>query len=253
MALAPAAHAAVNAAGVDLRWANCIADGGTPSRSFACNTNVGTEVLVCSYQTDAPILNASGAELTVDIRVDAASLPLWWQFKNTGTCRSSALTMNLVANPNWVNCIDQWSGQASGGIGLYGIGFIAPDMARIRAAAAVPVSGLFDVFPGSEYFVANFSINHTRTVGTSACGGCLMAACVLFAKLVITTSTGAGDRTFTQPKDGANSHWVGWQGGAAGTPQIVCDADGCNYHFSCTVPPVANRAASWGALKSLYR
>jgi hypothetical protein len=253
MALVPTVQAAPNPGGLDLRWANCIADGGTPNRSFACNTNTGVEVLVCSYQTDATILNASGAELTVDIHADASALPLWWQFKNTGTCRGTALAMNLVANPNWVNCVDQWNGQGSGGIGLYGIGFIGPDMARIRAAAAVPISSLFDVFPGSEYFVANFTINHTRTVGAGACTGCAIPACILFAKLVVTTNGGAGDRTFTLPRDGANSHWVGWQSGVASNPVIVCDADGCNYHLDCILPPVANRTTGWGALKRLYR
>ena len=253
LALVPVVHAAPNPAGVDLRWSNCIADGGTGNRSFACNANAGVDVLVCSYQTDAPIVNVNGAELTVDIRVDASALPLWWQFKNTGTCRNTALAMNLVANPAWVNCVDQWGGQAAGGIGLYGIGFLAANMARIRAAAAVPLSALFDVFPGNEYFVANFTISHTKTVGTGACSGCTTRACILFAKLVVTTSGGAGDRTFTQPKDGNVSHWVGWQGGVASNPQIVCDADGCNYQFGCIVPPVATRAASWGALKDLYR
>jgi hypothetical protein len=236
-----------------MRWVNCIADGGLANRSFACNTNSGSEVLVCSYQTDAPILNVTGAELTVDVHADAAALPLWWQFKNTGTCRGPALGMNMVANPNWVNCVDQWSGQATGGIGLYGIGFIAPDMARIRAVGAVPAASIFDVFPGTEYFVANITISHIRTVGAGACTGCSTPACALFANLVITTSGGTGDRTFTQPKDGASSHWVGWQSGVPNNPQIVCDADGCNYHFTCIIPPVAGRASTWGALKSLYR
>ena len=85
LALASVAGAVPNPCGVNVRWANCLGDGGTSNRAFACNTNAGSERIVCSYQTDVVIPNVSGAEITIDIRANAASLPLWWQFKNAGT------------------------------------------------------------------------------------------------------------------------------------------------------------------------
>ena len=239
--------------GVILRWSHCRADGGTQNRSFACNTNLGSERLVCSWQTDATIANVSGSEVTVDVRADASALPLWWQFKNTGTCRLTALGMNLTADDSWTGCVDQWSGLASGGIGAYSIGLLAPNMARIRAVAAVPQSALFTVEPGIEYFVCNFTVSHVKTMGSGACGGCTTPVCLLFAKLVVTTPVAANNRVFNTPADGASSHWVGWQGGVAQNPRIVCDADGCNYHFGCWVAPVSTRGSGWGAVKALFR
>jgi hypothetical protein len=241
------------AGGVIVRWDHCRADGGTQNRLFACNTNSGSERIVCSYQTDAPIVNVSGAEVTLDLRADASSLPLWWQFKNTGTCRAQALGMSTTADGAWVGCLDQWNGQATGGIGAYHIGLLAPTMARIRAAAAVPQSALFTVEPGIEYFVCNFSVSHAKTVGSGACGGCTTPLCLLFANLVITTPVAANNRVFNTPQDGVSSHWAGWQGGVARDPNIVCDADGCNYHFGCWVAPVTARSRGWGALKELFR
>ena len=251
--LAASASAAPPASGLVFRWNHCAGDGGATNRVFACNTNAGSERLVCSYQTDATITNVSGAEITVDIRTASAALPLWWQFRNVGTCRVSALSMNFTADASWVNCVDQWNGAAGGGIAAYHIGLLAPNMARLRAAGAVPQQALTQADPGTEYFVANFLVNHQKTVGTGACSGCTTPTCILFAQLRITTTVAANDRTFTTPRDGNHDHWIGWQGAVAQSPQIVCDQDGCNYHFGCSASPVRASAPTWGALKSLYR
>lgn len=250
---AAASTAAAPASGLLLRWNHCAGDGGVANRVFACNTNSGSERLVCSYQTDAAIANVSGAEITVDIRTTSAALPLWWQFRNTGTCRVSGLSMNFTADANWVSCMDQWNGLASGGLGAYNIGALAPNMARIRAAGAVSQQSLVAADPGLEYFVCNFVVNHQKTVGTGACTGCTTPACILFASLVITTPVAANNRTFTAPLDGNHDHWVGWQGGVAQSPHIVCDQDGCNYQYGCSASPVPTATATWGAVKSLYR
>ncbi len=252
-AVAAASPTAAQPSGLLLRWSNCAADGGIVNRVFACNTNAGNERIVCSYQTDAPIVDASGAEITVDLRADAAALPIWWQFKQSGTCRLNSLSMNLAADPLWVNCADQWNGQASGGIGAYNIGLLAANMSRIRAAAAVPQSALFTVLPGTEYFVVNFIVNHTKTVGTGSCAGCTTPMCILFAGLLITTPVAANDRLFNTPLDGNHDHWVGWQGGVAQSPRLACDSNGCNYEFGCSVSPVPTRHSTWGAVKSLFR
>jgi hypothetical protein len=208
---------------------------------------------VCSYQTDATIADVSGAEITVDLRADASALPPWWQFKNTATCRLTSLGMTTSADPAWTGCVDQWNGQAAGGIGAYSIGLLAPNMARIRAVAAVPSSALFTVEPGIEYFLCSFSINHTKTVGAGSCAGCTTPMCLLFANLLVTTPVAANNRVFNTPQDGVSSHWAGWQGGVAENPRIVCDADGCNYAFDCWVAPVATRTKGWAAVKALFR
>ena len=244
---------ATNPSGVNMRWTQCAGDGGPSSKVFACNSNVGVDRMVCSFVSATPIADVSGAEFTLDIRTDSNSLPLWWQFKNIGTCRNNALGMNVIADPAAIVCEDAWSGQAFGGIGAYNIGQLAPNMARIRAAAAVPQAALLQVAVGIEYFTANFTVNHLKTVGLGACTGCKTPACILFAELVITTAVAANNRVLNVPKDGNNSNWIGWQGGAADTPRIVCDTNGCNYEFGCSVPPVSVRPSTWGAVKSLYR
>src|SRR6516162_330978 len=78
--------AATTPPGVNIRWDNCYDDGGTANKLFACDRNVQSEQLVCSFVLDSPLADVSGNEIVVDIVATSASLPAWWAFKNAGTC-----------------------------------------------------------------------------------------------------------------------------------------------------------------------
>lgn len=233
---------ATAARGVNLRWGDCIGDGGSINRNFACNTNTGNHVLVGSFELGQDILQASGNEVVVDL-ASAGPIPQWWSFKNVGTCRTASLSMNFVAPATAVNCVDWSSGQSAGGIGAYFIGNVGPSTARLVCALAVPVSALSDLFAGQEYFSYNFVINNQKTVGTGACAGCTTPVCLVFKSLKVTTQIAANDRTLEGPTNGTDSFYATWQGGA-GVSSVR--GTGCP-----AATPTRNK--SWGEVKSLYR
>ena len=84
------------AAGVNMRWTNCFADLGPVNSNFACNTNGGlANVLVCSFEIDAPLANMIGDVMVVDLASQSPTLPAWWTFKDPASCRPSALSIAL--------------------------------------------------------------------------------------------------------------------------------------------------------------
>ena len=230
------AAATASAQGVSLRWSGCVADGGVRNRSFACNTNTGSDVLVCSFELGAEVLQASGQEVEIDLVASAATLPAWWAFKNVGTCRQLSLTMNTALPLTAVVCSDWSSGQSLGLVGAYNIGgVLGPGSARIKIATVVPVEFLAHLVPGTEYFSCNVVINHAKTVGTGACEGCTVPLCIVFGADKITTPVAANDVLLT---GGANG-FATWQGPTGPAPF------GCPY-------PVPTLRSSWGAVKALY-
>ena len=238
-----ASHA--HAAGLALRWDRCYADGGLINKAFACDTDTGTETLVGSvFRTkDAP--QRSGVEVLLTLATAGASLPAWWAFKNLATCRRNELSANSVIPPASVGCIDWGSGTAVAGLAAYTIGTSGPTTARILAATGVSQSNLANLTKGNEYFLITLLVTHVKTLGTGACLGCTMPACIVFtsAKLDISVPSAAEDQYFDYPINGTDSNYVTWQGGAgvgssAGT--------GC---------PAATptRSSTWSAVKTLYR
>jgi len=175
------------AAGVGLKWNACASDGGLTNRVFACNTNAGTaNLLVGTFQTGAAgLASVSGNEVVVDLASASTPLPAWWAFKNAGTCRSTALTMNFVNSVAAVNCVDWALGAAAGGIGAYNIGARGPNTARIVAALAVAPDNLQNLDGTQDYFSFNLSISNVKTVG--GCAGCLDPVCIVFNSINLTT------------------------------------------------------------------
>lgn len=58
--------------GVNLRWSNCLGDGGTFNRNFACDTNAGSHVLVGSFELGQDMLQVSGQECFIEFAVASA-------------------------------------------------------------------------------------------------------------------------------------------------------------------------------------
>jgi hypothetical protein len=236
MLLATQAHAR----GVNLSWSRCHGDGGTQNRTFACDTNAGTEVLVCSFVLDDPMSQVSGNEVVLEVLSEDDPLPTWWQFKDVGTCRQTSLGMNTIEDVNDVVCTDWASGQSVGGIGAYNqeLGTVDPSLTtrhrRLKIALAVPLAGLAELAAGQEYFSCNVTINHAKTVGTGACAGCAGSVCLLLASLKVTTSIAANDVTLNQAAV-SGSNIVQWQGPGA----------------NCQLVPV--KRTTWGRVKGRYR
>ncbi len=231
------------AAGVILRWDQCLHDEGAINKNFACDTNVGSHVLVGSVYPTLPLHDMSGAEIVIDLAGANPTLPAWWQFKNVGTCRQTSLSLSSVIQPTAFNCSDWSNGAAAGGIGAYSIGNRGANTARIVAAVAVPSSALAELVPCTEYFLFLLTINHLKTVGTGSCAGCVVPVCIVFNKALLTTPIPANNKAISGPVDWTDSNVAYWQGG--GLP-MVGGSVGC---------PAATptRASTWGAVKALYR
>ena len=168
------------AAGVGLKWNACASDGGLTNKNFACNSNTAAaNLLVGTFQTGpAGLAQVSGNEVVIDLASQSTPLPAWWAFKNAGTCRSAALTMNFVLSPTAANCVDWALGAAAGGIGAYNIGLRGPNTARLVAALAVAPDNLQLLDGTQDYFSFNVSITNVKTVG--GCAGCLDPVCIVF-------------------------------------------------------------------------
>ncbi len=237
--LASTAHAG---AGVNIRWTDCFGDGGAINRNFACDTNTGQHVLVCSFELGQPILQAGGNEVVVDLASAGPSLPAWWLLKNAGTCRQSALSVNFTPAP--VSACQDWTGTVDGGgIGAYNIGQFGANTARLKVAMAVPLNAYTDLVAGQEYFSHNIVIRNDKTVGAGACAGCATPVCIVLQSIRITTAVPQNDRQLMVPTNGTDSNYASWQGGAGVVTYL---GSGC---------PAATptRQQTWGAVKALYR
>jgi hypothetical protein len=251
-----AASAAPTPPGVNLRWDQCFSDGGVMNKTFACDTNTGSERLVMSVVLDADKADVSGQELRLMLQSATPTLPSWWAFANVGTCRQTSMTFATALPLGAVNCLDWADGQATGGIGSYSIGFFGPNSVLLQIAAAVPQSSLATLLAGQEYFVGSLVINHAKTVGTGACLGCDQPVCILFDRLRVTTPVFENNLTLINAANGPDSQFARWQGGHETNVAVDCSGHnlGCIHSFTC-VPATATgtRGSTWGAVKALYR
>src|SRR5262245_56977318 len=137
--LALCARCASAGGGINLSWDDC-GPYGSISRTFACNTNAGTNVIVCSAIAPVPMSQFIGMAATIELVADQPTLPSWWSLDAVTGCRGAtpsalSIDLNFVAGP--FNCRDLWAGNASGGLN-YVSGGVAPNRARLRMVCAVP-------------------------------------------------------------------------------------------------------------------
>ena len=239
--LAMSASIASAGPGVGLRWNACLSDGGAINKAFACNSNTGTNLIVGTFELGVDLASTSGNEVVIDLASASSPLPAWWQFKNVGTCRTTALNMSF-SNPTATNCVDWAAGQASGGIGAYNIGARGANTARLVAAIAVPPALLADLVAATEYYSFSIAITNVKTVGTGACAGCLDPVCIVFNSINLTTPVLANNIKLIGSSNGTDSNYCTWQGGAG---VVTGGGSGC---------PAATptRSATWGQVKALY-
>ncbi len=224
---ANASHAAT---GINLSWDDC-GPAGVSAKSFACDTNAGTHVLVGSFEdsfTPTGVDSLTGIEAVLYIDVSGDSVPDWWHFKQPGTCRETSLSL-LMNFPAMTACADYWASRTV----FSGFGYIAtwglPTRARLALGAAVPYTQAGGIPLDVEHYAFRLVINNAQTVGPGACYGCFRGATITLdhIKLTTTAHSTVGDLTLTAP---LSQKTVTWQGGFV---------------------PVLNR--SWGAIKRLYR
>ncbi|MBI5711082.1 MAG: hypothetical protein HZC42_12405 [Candidatus Eisenbacteria bacterium] len=225
------------AAGVNLAWDDCPGMGGVSSRAWACDANTGVHQLVGSFVGSRDHPGFVGVEVLVDIHSEASALPDWWQFFNPGSCRRLALSVSFdfVAQQN-DSCADPWQGLGVGGIAAYHTATTyppvpdgSPGSARLMVAAALAEPN--PLAAGTEYYCFRLAINHSKTVGTGNCPGCIQPACVRLTQIKVAENDG-GVEWLVSPERTA---LVEWQ-----TPATPCET-------------AQARAPVWRDARSIYR
>ena len=224
-----------SAGGISLAWNDCLGAGGASNRTFACDTNVGTNDLYVSFDPPQDIPDVIGSNPIIDLHDESsAALPAWWQLKNAGSCRLTALSAQTITG----SCASIWgSGQAVAGIAAYYTTALLPSLplnwARILGFVSVPLLDAAPVHPGTEYTVLVIRFSNTKTTGLGACGGCQDRICLVLSEVLLATNNSGDFRMrnsiqFDCPGDPGTT--VFWQGNPT---------------------PTLNR--TWGQMKSLYR
>jgi hypothetical protein len=228
-----------SAGGISLAWNDCLGAGGASNRTFACDTNVGNNDLYVSFDPSVDLPDVNGAGFTIDLSTYPYSpypyppLPAWWQFKNVGTCRLTALSAQTIPG----GCADPWNRQAIPSIAAYYVAANTPslplDRARILATVSVPAFAAVAVYPGTEYTVMVIRITNARTTGLGACDGCALPICLVLSEVLLTTNN-SGDLRMRN------------------SIQYDCPGDpGTTVSWQGTSTPTLNR--TWGQVKTLYR
>jgi hypothetical protein len=218
-----------SAGGLGLRWNACGGDGGVQNRSFACNTNTGTELLVASFVLTSGIANVEAIESRIDLKFAVPPQPAWWDFKTLG-CRATALSFRGTP-PVAATCAD-WG--ESGAIGLVAP---LPSMPSLQVQSYLPVAPV-DLVAGQEYFAFSLLVSHQKTVGATSCAGCSERGCLSLQYVEIEDS--AGIVTTVGPSGSLSQDWLAtWQAPIGGQP--------------CPFIGTPTRRSTWSTVKSLYR
>jgi hypothetical protein len=226
--------ATVANAQLNLAWDDCGLNGLT-NKTFACNSNAGTDVLVGSVVVPPGITALTGMEPTVLVAFGTGAIPAWWTFGSAPNCRtSSSLTSAFPGGSVPGSCNMYFADNAGAGAHLPDANPDNAGQLRIRMVAAIDAGLAGPVAAGEEMYLFTLTINHQRTTGTTVCAGCDVPAAFVFSALTLTQPVGVGDFDWTA--DFARGDLcAAWQNGAA----------------FCAYTPAKN--TSWGQIKSLYR
>lgn len=218
-----------------LAWSDCGA-AGVSARTFACNTNTGSEQLVVSFRPPAGVTDAFeyDADLIVGV-IDFTTVPDWWNFLTPSGCRRTSVTVSANLSFPSGACEDPWTGLAFALVSaspLITTGGGAMVRERLHVTVALPNASPVPLDPATDYYGLRMSISHAKTTGTGACTGCSQPMCItLGSTSLLTNPANPQQLVFSQTP----IHSVSWNGGQ------TCDR----------LVAVKNR--TWGALKTLYR
>jgi len=237
------ATAAQAAPGVGLAWDHCQGEAGAvQNKVFACDTNAGLDIAYGTLTLAVPHPQTLGIDFDLVLVSASPVIPAWWQVINPGSCRPSSVTAPQLVDPTATVCEDWGHGVASGAIstGLFDpIACLGPappaNRTGIHVGAFAPVEEPQDMVAGQEYFVFSLRINHAKTIGTGACGGCEVPVCIIFCGGRLESLIAEPVLIGPAPSiPGGNV--ITWQGGSQ----------------NC-LGATPTRRETWGSVKSLYR
>lgn len=256
LATALLASPSLGAPGLHVSWDHCIADGRVANKSFACDTNTGSDVLVFSYELSDALTDRFGVEATVHVQSSSGVMPDWWFTRSSvpAGCRAGGLGFDVAPGAPSV-CADPYQGAASGGIGAYVADDIGPGSWTLKLAMAVPPGSGWTISPGTEYFAFRLVLNRRKTV--AGCAGCDVPVCLAFGKAKFTGQLAEEDLTMwaggTGPRGGdCTATWQGAfvNGYTSIREGVISDYARLDCLHDDSTPA---RPSTWGAVKALYR
>jgi hypothetical protein len=211
------------------------ADGGVQNKTFACNTNSGSNSLFASFALASDMANVIGIEAKVDITAQADSLPAWWRFQGPNACRGG-LSAAFGFDSENSNCTDTFQSLATGAVAAVHTYWTTPQVpggnpatAQALLVAAVPPSLAQDLTAGTEYFGFRLILYSTKTVGSGACAGCSTPVCITLSQIKVVAS----DNSAQVLTDALVASTATWQ-----------SADECS-------GALAEHNVTWGQIRSL--
>lgn len=238
-----------------LSWDRCFGDGNVYAKTFACDTNAGSELLVASYVADAGMPAMTGFDAVLDITNAAGALPNWWALNSTG-CRSTGVSLSL-SRPTGASACGTWSANVVGGLTRYMTPSTFPsspssNMARLTLTAATAPATAFPA--GQETFLFSVAIPHANTTGPGACAGCNAPMCLTWSSMTLKNGNPASTVYLPSANTQSWAATVNWQSAHRGSTTRSCDPHlrTCFFQAECTLPTDAH-TNTWGTIKSLYR
>jgi hypothetical protein len=228
IALAGNVHAQ---SGVNLSWDDC-GTSGAMLRTFACNTNAGSNTLVASFVSQ-PMPEVVALTAIIDLCSMDLVLPAWWQMKMAGSCRPNAISSSFDFMSGPTSCVDFWQGLGTGGLNYtYGSnwGF---NGARILVVGALPPDSPRQVEENVEYYACKVILQNHATVGTGACARCEAHVCIILNAVELYPPSPGSRINISGP---ISRDYVHWQGAVSLCPFVV-----------------DTKPTTWGSVKSMYR
>ncbi len=221
-----------SAAGISVAWGNdCWGLNPVSNYTWACNLNTNVNIrMMCTFKPVMTKATLVAADLYMEGMTEAAVVPEWWKL-GAGECRGTALSLSVdganISDP--AACLDLWQSQGGGGIGLY-----SSEDNRMHINAVWAVADPVLAPAETEIMAAQFRVSAVKTLGTTACAGCLVPACWALNWINVGYLGDATPTILDSPYAGGN--------------QIL------TYQYSelpCRAVPARN--TTWGQVKSLYR
>ena len=230
---------------VHLAWDDCGANG-VAMKSFACGSNLGSEILVLSFVPPAGIDHFQAIEAKLQVMgANPGALPDWWQL---GGCRNGALLGGVDFTAGPFNCADPWLGQGAGAASF------STTNNQISALAALPAQSVHALDPAVEYYGLKLVLRNANTTGAGACGGCTQPVGILLGYVQLDSAS--PDPPYVYPntlRSTGASPYVTWQ--CSGSPRLDLDWQYGYFLAGWDFPGCVTsaRRPTWGAVKGLYR
>jgi len=227
------------AAGINLSWDDCGLQGSS-FKTFACNTNEGSDALVVSCQLPLGIDGVWVANAHLSLTTSVI-LPDWWRIRSTldpppypETCRDT-LGMRPTHEPQNSPCPAMFPAAP-----VIVARFGPQDAGNNRLSIVAQVGSFTESAPVAadlEYYVLTLRILHDKTVGGGACAGCEAEACIILDRILVVPGVDEPG-TPIEITTTLDRREVTWQ--SSDIP-------------SCPFAPVPVQQSTWGRVRALYR